>query len=60
MAKVIFAFTYDTETKEAVKTGNVPTTVAIKIMQDILIAELTSQKQPAKSTTGETENGAHT
>ena len=46
MAKLIYTFSYDTETKEAVTAGNIPTAVAIKILQDILIAELSGQTEP--------------
>ncbi len=47
MGKVIYGFEMDTETKRVKTFGNIPTAQAIKIMQDILIAEL-SVPQPGK------------
>lgn len=45
MVQVIFAFTFNTETKEAVFSGNVNCSVALKVLQDISIAEGVRQAQ---------------
>ncbi len=47
MPKVIYGFELDTETRKVKTFGNIPTAQAIKILQDILIAEL-SVPQPGK------------
>jgi hypothetical protein len=43
MAKVIYGFELDTETRKVKTFGNIATAEAIKIIQDILIAELTKK-----------------
>jgi hypothetical protein len=47
MSKVIYGFEMDTETKRVKTFGNIRTQEAIKVMQDILIAEL-SAPRPVK------------
>lgn len=37
--RILYAFTFDTETQEATRTGNVSTANAVQILQQIAIAE---------------------
>lgn len=51
--QIIFAFTFNPETKEAAFTGNVEPQIALNILQNIVIAEgirqaEEAQKKPAK------------
>lgn len=47
MALVTFTFTYDTEKKEAVISGNIPLRSALRILQDIAFSKLEDQKAEA-------------
>jgi len=60
MPKLIFGFEFDTETKEVRKIGNMPTVTAVRILQEILIAELTDKKSMTNPYEKEIEDGAHT
>lgn len=39
MAKIIFAFSYDTETTEGTFTGNIDPQLALQILQNLVIAD---------------------
>ena len=39
MPQILYSFTFNTETKEAVKAGNIDSRTALQILQDIVIAE---------------------
>lgn len=45
MPQIIFAFAFNPENKEAVFSGNVEPVVALKILQDIVIADLVKKSQ---------------
>ena len=46
--QLIFAFTINPETKEATFSGNVQPAVALKILQDIVIADAVNKAETSK------------
>jgi hypothetical protein len=40
MPQVIYTFSFDTETKQAIKSGNITTQHALHLLTDILVAEM--------------------
>ncbi len=52
MPQLIYAFSFDTETRQAVKSGNISAQQALHLMADILVAEIQSESKtgPAPKT----------
>ncbi len=52
MPQLIYTFSFDTETKRAVKSGNINAQQALHLLADILVAEIQSESNtgPAPKT----------
>ncbi len=48
MPQIIFAFTFNPETKEAVFSGNVKPAIALKILQEIVITDAVANAETAR------------
>lgn len=53
--QALFAFTFNLETQDTVLAGNVTSQVALRILQDIVIAEAVQQAQKVAETKEATE-----
>lgn len=56
--QVLFSFTINTETKEAVVVGNIDPADALPILQDIVIADLVKKRQKAEAAKEKTKEKA--
>lgn len=56
MPLIIFTFAFQTETKEATFSGNIPPAQALQILQDIVIADLVKKQQKAEAAKEKTKD----